>query len=253
MSQLGNTIINGAARVNGVLTANSAAIPSITGNLNGIASNATVATSLSTSAGSTTQPIYFSGGKPVAITGAIANNTTGNAGSASKLSVNANTGSSSQPVYFSNGVPVAITGTLSNNAATATKLQSARKISITGSVTASGVSFDGSGDISLNTTVASVAPNTITAGNINANVNVLGTANSANNLNVNTTTSTSAYPILFHSISNVGSAAVYKTANATLTKDGALSVTSANISGSVKVGSNWTITKSGSALVFTYA
>lgn len=44
--------------------------------------NAATATALTTSAGSTTQPIYFSGGKPVAITGSIANNTTGNAATA---------------------------------------------------------------------------------------------------------------------------------------------------------------------------
>lgn len=76
--------------------------------------NAATATALTTSAGSTTQPIYFSGGKPVAITGSIANNTTG-------------------------------------NAATATKLATARTISLTGSVTGSG-SFDGSGNLSITTT-----------------------------------------------------------------------------------------------------
>ena len=162
-------------------------VGNVSGNLTGVASNAThassatVATSLSTSAGSATQPIYFSGGKPLAITGAIANNTTGNAGSASKLSVNANTGSSSQPVYFSNGVPVAITGAIDNNitgnAATATTLQTARKISITGGATAAGVSFNGSSDISLN--VTSITPSIISAGNINSNVNLLGNAATA--------------------------------------------------------------------------
>lgn len=50
-----------------------------TGALSG---NATSASKLTTSAGSTTQPIYFSNGVPVAITGAIANNTTGNAATA---------------------------------------------------------------------------------------------------------------------------------------------------------------------------
>lgn len=81
------------------------------GNLEG---NAATATALTTSAGSTTQPIYFSGGKPVAITGSIANNTTG-------------------------------------NAATATKLATARTISLTGDVTGSGT-FDGSGNLSIATT-----------------------------------------------------------------------------------------------------
>lgn len=49
--------------------------------------NAATATALTTSAGSTTQPIYFSGGKPVAITGSIANNTTGNAATATLLQI----------------------------------------------------------------------------------------------------------------------------------------------------------------------
>lgn len=47
--------------------------------------NASTATALTTSAGSATQPIYFSNGKPVAITGSIANSTTGNAATATKL------------------------------------------------------------------------------------------------------------------------------------------------------------------------
>ena len=46
--------------------------------------NANTATALTSSAGSTTQPIYFSNGKPVAITGAIANNITGNAATATE-------------------------------------------------------------------------------------------------------------------------------------------------------------------------
>ena len=46
--------------------------------------NANTATALTSSAGSTTQPIYFSNGKPVAITGAIANDITGNAATATE-------------------------------------------------------------------------------------------------------------------------------------------------------------------------
>ena len=49
-----------------------------------------------------------------------------------------------------------ITGTLSGNASTATKLQTARTISLTGSVTGS-TGFDGSTDISLNTTITNGA------------------------------------------------------------------------------------------------
>lgn len=51
--------------------------------------NANTATALTSSAGSTTQPIYFSNGKPVAITGNIANGTTGNAATATKATQDA--------------------------------------------------------------------------------------------------------------------------------------------------------------------
>lgn len=101
MAQLKDLIVTGASRF----------IGNIYGTLKG---NADTATALTTSAGSTTQPVYFSSGKPVAITGTIANSTSG-------------------------------------NAATATKLQTARTISLTGSVTGSG-SFDGSGNLSIATT-----------------------------------------------------------------------------------------------------
>ena len=73
------------------------------GALNG---NANTATALTSSAGSTTQPIYFSNGKPVAITGAIANNISGNAATATALQSSA--GSTTQPIYFKDGKPVAV-------------------------------------------------------------------------------------------------------------------------------------------------
>ena len=66
--------------------------------------NATSATSLQTSAGSATMPIYFSGGKPVQCSGTLGLNAT----SASKLTTSS-AGSATMPVYFSNGIPVAIT------------------------------------------------------------------------------------------------------------------------------------------------
>ena len=66
--------------------------------------NATSATSLQTSAGSKTMPVYFSGGKPVQCSGTLGLNAT----SASKLTTSS-AGSASMPVYFSNGVPAAIT------------------------------------------------------------------------------------------------------------------------------------------------
>ena len=58
-------------------------------------------------------------------------------------------------------------GSCTGNAATATALETGREISLTGDVTASGVSFDGTGNISLSTTIAadSVALGTDTTGN----------------------------------------------------------------------------------------
>jgi len=68
-------------------------------------------------------------------------------------------------------------GSCTGNAATATALQTGREISLTGDVTASGVSFDGTGNISLSTTIAadSVALGTDTTGNYVAGIS--GTTN----------------------------------------------------------------------------
>ena len=68
--------------------------------------NATSATSLQTSAGSATMPVYFSGGKPVQCSGTLGLNAT-SATVATSLSSNA--GSSSLPVYFTGGKPSSIT------------------------------------------------------------------------------------------------------------------------------------------------
>lgn len=89
------------------------------GNIEGIA---TAATSLTSSAGSSTSPIYFSGGKPVACGGTLSVSITGNATTATALTSSA--GSSTQPIYFFNGKPLACNSTLSvsitGNAATST-------------------------------------------------------------------------------------------------------------------------------------
>ena len=57
---------------------------SFTKTVNNVA-HATNAEKLDESAGSATRPVYFSEGKPVAITGNIANGTRGNAATATKL------------------------------------------------------------------------------------------------------------------------------------------------------------------------
>lgn len=68
MANVKDLLVNGSARVIGT-----------------IYGNATSANKLNTNAGSTSQPIYFSNGVPVAITGTLGNNISGNAASATKL------------------------------------------------------------------------------------------------------------------------------------------------------------------------
>lgn len=57
--------------------------------------------------------------------------------------------------------------TITGNAGTATKLETARNINLTGAVTGS-ASFDGSDDISINTTIGSIDASKITSGTLNA-------------------------------------------------------------------------------------
>jgi len=77
---------------------------------------------------------------------------------------------------FTIGLPSSITanvtGALTGNASTATALATARDFSLTGDVAASAVSFDGSGNVSLSTTIQpnSVALGTDTTGNYVATV-----------------------------------------------------------------------------------
>ena len=70
-----------------------------------------------------------------------------------------------------------VTSALTGNASTATALANARTIALSGDVTASGVSFDGTGNITLSTTIAadSVALGTDTTGNFVAGIS--GTSN----------------------------------------------------------------------------
>ncbi|QDP55463.1 MAG: putative fiber protein [Prokaryotic dsDNA virus sp.] len=70
-----------------------------------------------------------------------------------------------------------VTAALSGNASTATALATGRTIALSGDVTASGVSFDGTGNITLSTTIAanSVALGTDTTGNYVAGIS--GTTN----------------------------------------------------------------------------
>ena len=133
---------------------------------------ATSAEKLTTSAGSATKPIYFSDGKPVATTYTLGKSvpsdavftdtkvtqsvTTANAAFPLLLAPNGQTATNTTTSYFDSGVTLnpstnTIAANISGNAATATKLATARTISLTGSVTGNG-SFDGSGNLSIATT-----------------------------------------------------------------------------------------------------
>jgi hypothetical protein len=64
-------------------------------------------------------------------------------------------------LYFTNARAQAAVTTITGNAGTATKLQTARTFAITGKATAAAVSFDGSGNVSLNVTAVSLAASDI--------------------------------------------------------------------------------------------
>lgn len=153
--------------------------------------HATNAEKLDSSAGSATQPVYFNGGKPVAITGNIANGTTGNAASSTKLQTartfnvsgdatgtaqsfdgtgnvtipvdvkksaaldSINVGDATHPVYFNaEGKPARIDKVANaTNADNASKLSTARNITLSGDASGS-TSFDGSGNATINVSVA---------------------------------------------------------------------------------------------------
>jgi hypothetical protein len=135
----------------------------------------------------------------------------GSATSAVKLDT-ATAGTASVPVYFTGGKPVACTSLsldTSGNAATATKLKTARTISLTGSVTGSG-SFDGSGNLSIATT-------TNHSHNYAGSSSAGGAANSANWLNVNSALTYGASGLNYFNIS--GTAGSAANANQTPTAD----------------------------------
>ena len=118
--------------------------------------NAASADKLNSNAGSATLPIYFSGGKPVAITGAIENDITGNAKTAYGKEESA------------------------LNVATAGTLTTYRNFSITGGATAAAVSFNGSSGVALE--VTSIKPAVIASGTIGSEkntVDLIGNASSA--------------------------------------------------------------------------
>lgn len=82
----------------------------------GNAATATIASKLSTSAGSSTRPIYFSGGVPVQCSDTLGVNISGNAATATVASsankLNTSAGGNTNPIYFTNGVPVRSTASV---------------------------------------------------------------------------------------------------------------------------------------------
>lgn len=77
-------------------------------------------------------------------------------------------------------------GPLTGNASTATTLQTARNISITGAATAPAVSFNGSANISLNTSIANLPDSSLatitTAGKVSNSATTATNANTANSI-----------------------------------------------------------------------
>lgn len=82
----------------------------------------------------------------------------GSATSAVKLDTSA-AGSSTQPVYFSDGKPVACTSYANATVGAANKISTARTIGLSGGVTGTATSFDGSANISI--PVTNVSPSYI--------------------------------------------------------------------------------------------
>lgn len=82
----------------------------------GNAATATTASKLSRNAGSTTKPIYFSGGIPVQCNDTLGVSISGNAATATVASsankLNTSAGGNTNPIYFTNGVPVKSTASV---------------------------------------------------------------------------------------------------------------------------------------------
>ena len=82
----------------------------------GNAATATTASKLSTNAGSSTRPVYFSGGIPIQCNNTLEVSISGNAATATIASsankLNTSAGGNTNPIYFTNGVPVRSTASV---------------------------------------------------------------------------------------------------------------------------------------------
>lgn len=152
-------------------------VGSITGSSASCTGNAATATKLAASktislSGDVKGSVSFDGSANVTIASTLTANYAGSsskggaATSANKLNTNA--GSTTLPVYFADGIPKAINKTnvgisITGNAATASKLASAKTISISG-ITTGSATFDGSANVTITTTFNSYG---ISGGNTN--------------------------------------------------------------------------------------
>ena len=147
---LDGTIAIDAGVVTGATSITSTAfVGDITGDVTGNADTSTLATSVTVSANNTAnETVFLTHVDGATGTQGLETDTT--------LTYNPSTG-----VITTTG----FTGALTGNASTATTLETTRAISISGDVTASGVNFNGSAAIALNT---SLANNAVTTAKINA-------------------------------------------------------------------------------------
>lgn len=185
--------------------------PTFSGSFSGNASSATVATSLASNSGSTTLPVYFSDGKPVATSTTLGVCITGNAATADhadsadsatkatkdgdnqvitdtyakKVNSISSVTVSGATITVVDGVGNSTAKTIDGvgSATSAGILTTSRNFSITGGATAASVSFNGSGDVALN--VTSIDPAVIKNG-------VIGTSSKKVDLVGNAATATAA-------------------------------------------------------------
>lgn len=109
---------------------------------------AAVANKLGTAnVGSSTTPIYLSGGTPTACT-SLSLNTSGNAASATVATrLSSNAGEASVPVFFNNGVPSACSSLSLNTTGSAAKLATGRTLKVNLASNNASSAFDGTANI----------------------------------------------------------------------------------------------------------
>jgi hypothetical protein len=172
---------------------------SFVGPLTGNATTATTlqtARSISITGAAVANGVSFDGSANIALNTTITSlpdsslatiSTAGKVANSATTATNANTANSIVARDASGNFSIgAITGSLFGNATTATTLQTARSISITGAAVASGVSFNGSANIALNTTITSLPDSSLatisTAGKVANSATTATNANTANSI-----------------------------------------------------------------------